>query len=116
MVLDENGVWHHHYQGEVLEGLGSEQVDHLLGLGFIAKVGSDDAVIVPGEEFLVPESIHPPERDSSGHVLVNSQPAEVDPPAKVAPKAEWVAFAVSQGADEAEAEGLTKSELIDLYS
>jgi hypothetical protein len=37
------------------------------------------------------------------------------PPAKTAPKAEWVAFAVSKGADGDEAEGLTKQELQDLY-
>lgn len=37
------------------------------------------------------------------------------PPAKTAPKADWVAFAVSKGADEVEADGLTKSELVDLY-
>ena len=37
------------------------------------------------------------------------------PPAKTAPKADWVAFAVSKGADPAEAEALTKPDLVDLY-
>jgi hypothetical protein len=36
------------------------------------------------------------------------------PPAKSAPKADWVAYAVSQGQDDADA--LTKAELVDLYS
>jgi hypothetical protein len=37
------------------------------------------------------------------------------PPAQTALKADWVAFAVSQGADPEGAEGSTKQELIDLY-
>lgn len=108
LVTDAEGVTHHAYQGTVLDDLGKEQVDHLLELGFIAKAGSDDAVIVPGEEFLVPDTIHVPQFDAQ-------PPEAVEPPAKVANKPEWVAFAVSQGADEAEAESLTKTELIELY-
>ena len=37
------------------------------------------------------------------------------PPAKTALKEEWVAWAVSKGADEAEANALNKPDLIDLY-
>ncbi len=42
-------------------------------------------------------------------------PAPAGPPAKSAPKADWVAYAVAQGADEAEAEKTTKDELISAY-
>ncbi|WP_147979897.1 hypothetical protein [Streptomyces sp. MS191] len=42
-------------------------------------------------------------------------PAPAGPPAKSAAKAEWVAWAVAQGADEAEAEKTTKDELISAY-
>lgn len=36
-------------------------------------------------------------------------------PKDYAPKPDWVAWAVTEGADEAEAEALTKNELIELY-
>lgn len=36
-------------------------------------------------------------------------------PAKGASKAEWVGWAVAQGADPTEAESLTKTDLIELY-
>lgn len=45
--------------------------------------------------------------------VVDAGPA-VRPPDR-APKAEWVAFAVAQGADPVDAEGLTRAELVDLY-
>lgn len=59
--------------------------------------------------------------EQAKHLLDQKLVEEVDgaaddsPPAKTAPKADWVAFAVAKGADEAEAEGLTKQELQDLY-
>lgn len=37
------------------------------------------------------------------------------PPAKTAPKGDWVDYAISKGADPAEAEESTKQELQDLY-
>ncbi|MET9954215.1 hypothetical protein ABZ135_22065 [Streptomyces sp. NPDC006339] len=36
-------------------------------------------------------------------------------PAKNAPKAEWVGWAVAQGADPEDAEGMTKADLVELY-
>lgn len=36
-------------------------------------------------------------------------------PAKSASKADWVAHAVSQGADQGEAEGMTKADLVERY-
>ena len=36
-------------------------------------------------------------------------------PAKTAQKASWVGWAVAQGADAEEAEGMTKADLIELY-
>lgn len=41
--------------------------------------------------------------------------AEGGAPAKSASKDEWVAYAVSQGADEVEADAATKDDLIALY-
>jgi hypothetical protein len=119
LVKDADGVTHHAYQGAVLDDLDKEQLDHLLGLGFVAKVGSDPAVIVPGTEFLVPDSVHVAEVVAPGHIF--DEPA-ADPvtdvegrPAKVAPKAEWVDYAISQGADPKEAEATNKADLIELY-
>lgn len=104
VVQDDSGVWHHHYQGAVIEGFGAEQVDHLLGLGFIAKVGSDEAVVVPGAEFL-----------DTAQVAEVKAARLVDLPAKAARHDLWVDYAVSKGADRTEAEALTKAELIELY-
>jgi hypothetical protein len=42
-------------------------------------------------------------------------PDETDAPAKSANKAEWVDYAVSQGADPSEAESSTKDELVAAY-
>jgi hypothetical protein len=48
-------------------------------------------------------------------VVTDEEAAAVGAPAKSATKADWVAFAVALGADEAEAEVLTKAELIEQY-
>ncbi|MFJ5143305.1 hypothetical protein [Streptomyces sp. NPDC088707] len=51
--------------------------------------------------------------------VVPVAPVEPEPlverPAKGAAKAEWVAFAVLQGAEQAEAEAVTKDDLIKVY-
>ncbi|MEH0470879.1 hypothetical protein QA943_18825 [Streptomyces sp. B21-097] len=44
-----------------------------------------------------------------------SGPGDVEPPALSASKAEWVAHAVTLGATQAEAEQLTKEQLIKQY-
>ncbi|MCM1941776.1 hypothetical protein NC239_26615 [Streptomyces sp. G3] len=44
-----------------------------------------------------------------------SEPAVPQRPAKSASKKDWVAYAVSQGADEAEAESATRDELAEAY-
>lgn len=45
-----------------------------------------------------------------------SEPIELaEPPAKSAAKAEWVAYAVTQGAEEAAAEAATKDDLIKAF-
>jgi hypothetical protein len=46
---------------------------------------------------------------------VSGTASDDGPPAKTAPKADWVTFAVSKGADADEAEALTKQELVELY-
>jgi hypothetical protein len=100
ILENEEGVRREVYQGAVVEIL-PKQVDHLLGLGFIAKNGTADAVI-------------PPE----GAADPDSFPVAVStvPPAKTAPVKAWEDYAVSvHGANRAEAEALSKSELIELF-
>ncbi|MCI3271398.1 hypothetical protein [Streptomyces cylindrosporus] len=45
-----------------------------------------------------------------------SGPEDVKPPARSASKADWVAYAVAQGADQAEAEGKTRDQLVELFA
>lgn len=53
-----------------------------------------------------PEPEQPPEQ---------VEPEQVERPAKAAPKAEWVAYAVAQGAAQEDAEQATKEQLIERY-
>jgi hypothetical protein len=49
---------------------------------------------------------------------VNTSPEDTSPslrPAQNDTKAEWVAYAVANGMDDTEAEGMTKTDLIDKY-
>ncbi|MFF9910622.1 hypothetical protein [Streptomyces sp. NPDC013457] len=52
---------------------------------------------------------------SGWRVVAEEPPAPAGPPAKSASKGDWVAYAVSQGADQAEAEKATKDDLISAY-
>jgi hypothetical protein len=61
-----------------------------------------------------PHRIHPARRETfeaRGWTV-----DEVDRPAKSATKADWVEFAVTQGADRGEAEASTKDDLIERYA
>lgn len=104
ILANDEGVRREAYQGAVVDGLSPERVDHLLGLGFIAKVGTEDATIVPGTEFL-----------DAAQIEADAPPVELETPPKAARHDLWVDYAVSKGADRTEAESLTKSELVELY-
>lgn len=95
LARDQEGKVHHCYQGAVIPWLPKDLAAHLLELGMVHEVGG-----VPVAEA---EEADPggPELDSK--------------PKHVAPKAEWVDYAVTQGADRDEAEDMTKAELIELY-
>lgn len=51
----------------------------------------------------------------SGEGEPPSEPSADGPPAKSAKKADWVAWAISQGADPEEAEAANKDDLVDAY-
>lgn len=46
----------------------------------------------------------------------DAEPVEVTRPAKSASKADWVAYAVAQGAEQDEAESMTRDELAALFA
>lgn len=96
LARDQEGKVHHCYQGAVIPWLPEDLASHLLDLGMVHEVGGR-AQAAEAEE-ADPEE---PESDSK--------------PKHVAPKAEWVDYAVTQGADRDEAEDMTKAELIELY-
>ncbi|WP_378735514.1 hypothetical protein [Nocardia brasiliensis] len=100
-----NGLLRYHYEGAVIEDLSAADIDRLLDDGMIELCALVDDEGDDGIEVL------PVVASSGGTVTV---PAEVERPKQAAPKEAWVAFAVARGIDEAEAEALTKTELIGL--
>lgn len=93
LARDQDGRVHHCYQGAVIPWLPKDLATHLLDLGMVYEVSGRAQAAEPEEA--------EPESDSK--------------PKHVAPKAEWVDYAVTQGADRDEAEDMTKAELIELY-
>lgn len=99
LVKDREGKTHHVYEKGVIEWLSPEQESHLLGLGMVVKVGGAPAA---GSD------------DSAAGDEV------ADKPKQASTKAAWVEYAVSgapegQRISEAEAESLTKAELVERF-
>lgn len=99
---DQGGRVHHRYYGEIIEWLPADQAKHLLDLGMVEKLGAapEPEVVDADDE---PDAEPEPERTDGGM------------PLRAAPKADWVKYAVTKGADPVEAEALNKTELIELY-
>lgn len=89
LARDKEGKVHERYQDAVIDWLDDDQKRHFLDAELVEKVASP--------------------------TVIEEADADDGPPARTALKEDWVAFAVSKGADEAEADGLTKQELQDLY-
>lgn len=90
---DRSGKVRYHYPSAagdtVIPWLEEGQAAHLLRLGYVEEVdGSDDA---------------------------SSEGEPAGKPKQVAPKKDWVDWAITQGADPAEAEASSKADLIELY-
>lgn len=86
LAKDQDGHTHHRYEGAVIHWLNDEQAEHLVAEGMVEEVDGGEDV------------------------------EEAGPPAKSAPKQDWVDYAVDvHGADADEAGELTKQELIDEY-
>ncbi|MDV6979651.1 hypothetical protein [Mycobacterium intracellulare] len=90
LAKDREGKTHHRYAEEVIEWLPPDQAAHFLDTGLVVKVGG------------AAES-------------ANGGDGGPDKPKQVAPKADWVDFAVANGLTEDEAEAMTKAELIEQF-
>jgi hypothetical protein len=93
-VPDETGSVHHLYRGEFIRWIPAAARAHLLDLGMVEEVPD------------------PPTPGVAADVAA-PRPAG-DRPAATAPKDKWLDFVVSAGVDRAEAEKLTKDQLIEL--
>jgi hypothetical protein len=97
LARDKERKVHERYQDAGIDWLDEDQKRHFLESGLVEKVGSP----APAE----PEGVGDP----------GAGPVGDEAPLRAAPKSDWVAYAVSKGADEAEANALNKPDLIDLY-
>jgi hypothetical protein len=77
-------------------------------------LGPDPDTVAAFEAAKAPDPVPEPPADDSS-VAAEDVDEEVDVPSRSDAKAEWVAFAVSQGLDQDEAEGMIKQDLIDQF-
>ncbi|MDH6199189.1 hypothetical protein M2272_005857 [Mycobacterium frederiksbergense] len=92
-LRQEDGSRKRFRQGDVVTGLSDDQVQRLFKAGALGSKSQ-------------PERIE----GDTGTVLDGDLR-----PKHVAPKAEWIDYAVTQGADREGAEDMTKAELIEMY-
>lgn len=88
VLVKVGGRVDYHYAGSPIPWLSDEDAQRFLAEGFVVEAGNPGAVEPVG--------------DPDGR------------PKQTAPKDAWVAYRASQGVDHAEAESLTKQELIEL--
>lgn len=98
VVPDDEGKVHYHYRGALLGHLDDETAEHLLDLGMIERAERAERATVPE-----PTPTGGQDQGDGGTVP--------RPAAQTAPKAEWVAYAVSKGMTEAEAASLSRAEI-----
>jgi hypothetical protein len=77
--------------------------------------GAIDQRVAPGEVAVDDPDAQEAKETAHTEATVLEEGGEVERPAKSANKPEWVAYAVSQGADPAEAEATNKDDLIATY-
>jgi hypothetical protein len=78
--------------------------------------GVEPGPVVAGKVSSTPDVQEAKEEAAAAEVLVDGDAPAVDAPPKTAKKEQWVAYAVSQGADEDEANTKTKADLIAAYA
>lgn len=88
------------YQGGVIPWLSDEQAEHFLSEGLVVEIkDSVPVVIVDDDDVADVDDV------TEGDAV----------PLRAASKADWVAYAISLGADPDEAEATNKADLIELY-
>jgi hypothetical protein len=111
LVRDQQGATHHRYAGTIVEWIAPDQEKHLLDNGFVVKVDADVAV-----EGVVPfEPADGVVEDSEDDAFTAD-----GKPKRVAPKDIWVKYASSpdrgdKQISEADADAMTKQDLVDLF-
>jgi hypothetical protein len=78
-----------------------EPIEERLRKGMLTRVNEDGSPYVPAGHPATPQADYPP--------------TPAGPPGKNAPKADWVGWAVTCGADAEEADGMTKADLVERY-
>ena len=91
VAKDQEGRLHHVYEGGVISWLSDEQAKHFLDSDLVEETDKGVGGTEPVDEF-----------DDDA------------PPAKAAPKSDWVDYAVAKGYDRAEVEEMTKADIQDL--
>lgn len=109
-----------HRRGALVTGLSDAEADRLLRAGAIRAVqppaaqesGSDDPASGHADHVHFAPTLEP---SADGSDVPAPSGASVDRPKQMALKDEWVKYAAARGMAEAEAEALTKSELIERF-
>lgn len=87
VAKDQDGRLHHVYEGGVIQWLSDDQTKHFLDSGLVESTDKGVGGAEPVEE------------------------AEDGPPAKSAPKSDWVDYAAASGYDRAEVEEMSKADI-----
>jgi hypothetical protein len=94
LVRDEEGRTHHCYEGSVVDVVDAAHAHYLLGSGMVRSVEAPE-----------PHAV-------DARTAVSDPDERAARPPHVAAKALWVDYAVLQGFDRAEAESMTKEQLV----
>lgn len=110
LVRDELGRTHHAYQGAVVD-INADHATYLLAEGMVVACDDDS----PLNTDIVTADVS---ADGDAEVGAGDPGADLPSPSSrpqhVAPKAQWVDYAVAQGFDRDEAQSMSKAALIEL--
>ncbi|MBF6399779.1 hypothetical protein IU438_28835 [Nocardia cyriacigeorgica] len=108
VVPDATGKLRYHYRGAVLDELSEHDYDRLVARGMVADLGRPAVAVVDPD----PDGDGGPDGGGESGQAEQSGTGDLERPKQAAPKEAWVEYAVARGMSEAEAEDLTKAELI----
>ena len=101
ITKDQTGRNQHHYTGAIIPWLSDADAARLTASGAVVRIGQELEALVADVA---------PESEPEAEVGVATEK-----PKSVATKEAWVDYAASQGHDRAEAESLSKADLISLF-